>query len=72
MLCINLDIHKYVHARDLGDIDRNQTAVPVVHQEVGAKRCRTEVIYAARSVRHISKDKAMLNSCKTGTRHLCL
>ena len=64
VLCVNLDVHKNVHAGDLGDVDRYEAAVPVMHQEVGSESSRTEVIDATRPIRDVSQNEAMLHICK--------
>ena len=54
---VNGDIDKDVQRGDLGDVDRDETAVCVVDQHVAAERSCGVVVDAAGAVRHVSHDQ---------------
>mmetsp|Transcript_30818 Transcript_30818/g.87192 ORF Transcript_30818/g.87192 Transcript_30818/m.87192 type:complete len:226 (-) Transcript_30818:275-952(-) len=64
VLHIALDVHKHVHARHGGGVQRHQAAVAVVHDELRPECRRAEVVNAAGAKGDITHHQHILNSGK--------
>ena len=64
VLDVDLDINEDVEGLDLGDADRNQTAVSVVDEDVAAKSTRSIVVNAACAVGDIAHDNGLCAGTK--------
>ena len=53
------DVDEDVEHGERAAIDRDETRVPIVHEEVRAERTRGEVVDAARAVRHVAEHHAL-------------
>ena len=67
---VELDVHEDVEARQAGDIHRNETRVPVVHEEIATQRGGGVVVDAARAVRHVAEDYHVLDGVHEGLKYV--
>lgn len=63
---VNGDVDEDVEAGDGGDVDRDEAAVAVVDEEVGAKRGGGEVVDAAGAVGDVAEDEAVRGPAEGG------
>lgn len=54
---VDADVDKDVERLDLGDVDRDEARVGIVHEEVAAHRPGRVVVDAARAVGHVAHDE---------------
>ena len=59
MRSVDADVNKDIESLDLGDVDGNQTAVSVMHEQVAPEGTRGVVVYAASTVGDVPHDEGL-------------
>mmetsp|Transcript_6085 Transcript_6085/g.24876 ORF Transcript_6085/g.24876 Transcript_6085/m.24876 type:complete len:295 (-) Transcript_6085:37-921(-) len=67
---VEFDVHEDVEARQAGDIHRNETRVPIVHEEIATQRGGGVVVDAARAVRHVAEDYHVFDGVHEGLKYV--